>query len=198
MKNRLASIGHAGPTPREFWKPNAESQPVWFIRLDTEVRGPYTTSVLESMHRARTVDEKTPAWYASGWLPLEALGFDPSAVDVDLPMEAGRSPPAIYAWLAACVPFLGIVAGALVRLHLRSYGIDLLWIAAALQLVLVEADLFALQWAGINTSRMGPPALVPTYLTSRACELGQLPRQAATWWVAFSLAMLVILVCLSG
>ena len=133
-----------------------------------------------------------------GWLPLEALGFDPSAVDVDLPMEAGRSPPAIYAWLAACVPFLGIVAGALVRLHLRSYGIDLLWIAAALQLVLVEADLFALQWAGINTSRMGPPALVPTYLTSRACELGQRPRQAATWWVAFSLAMLVILVCLSG
>jgi len=172
--------------------PGDISPPMWLVLMNGRARGPYTTRTVQRMHRSREIDAATLVWQSSGWRSLAATGFAEFVVDLELPIEARRTPPAACAWMLACTPFLGLLAAMLMRIHLRSWGIDLLWIAALSHLVLAETDLFVLQRAGFDTSRMGPPAVVPAYLSLRARTLGQKSRHAEIWWAAFALALLVL------
>ena len=171
-----------------FRGPEAE-EASWYVRFSEGAEGPFTKRDLQHFYRSQTIDALTPVWPSGGWRPFAFFSGGLLAVDLELPIADRRAPPAACAWMVACTPALGIGAAILFRLHLRSWGAALVGLAAVLQIVLAEVDLYLLQRAGIDTSRMGPPAAVPLYLNLRAQTLREAPRHRAVWWAAVSSAV---------
>jgi hypothetical protein len=141
---------------------------------------------MQRLHQSQAIDRSTLVWNSAGWRQLDATGFGLCEVDLELPVDERSAPPSACAWMLACAPLLCIAAAVLMRLHLKPWSTGLLWVTVVLHLVLAEADLFFLQRAGIDTSRMGPPAAVPLYLSLRARTLREQPTQHAVWWFAFT------------